>query len=129
MKISKKSQYGLRAMIFLARNSKDKKPISLKEISGKELIPFNYLEKVFLDFEKSNLVRGIKGRSGGYILFKKPSEISVFDIVRSLEKDIRLIECSSCIKEKRCLAKSVWGEIENSFLLILKKNTLLKLIK
>lgn len=128
MKISKKSQYGLRAIIFLAKKYKTKELIPLKDIAKNELIPFDYLEKIFLDLEKSNIVKGKRGRNGGYLLSLPPNKISVLDIMKSLEKKINLIECGECKKINKCLAKNAWQEIEKSFFLTLKNIKLSKLI-
>ena len=128
MKISKKSQYGLRAIIFLAKKYKTKELIPLKDIAKNELIPFDYLEKIFLDLEKSNIVKGKRGRNGGYLLSLSPNKISVLDIMKSLENKINLIECGGCKKINKCVAKNAWQEIEKSFFLTLKNIKLSKLI-
>ena len=53
MKISKKAQYGLRAMVYLAKNSLKDKVCPTREISEKENIPFDYLEKIIVELEKA----------------------------------------------------------------------------
>lgn len=126
MKISKKSQYGLRAMIHLAKN---KGTCSLKDISEAESISFDYLEKILLLLEKAGIIKGKRGRSGGYCLSRPPSKITVAEIVRALEGKIVLIECDGCLKTKNCLAKGAWGELQKSLLSTLESITLLKLIK
>ena len=66
MKISKRSQYGLRAMVYLASVFKQKKKIRpLKEISQKENISFDYLEKIVAQLEKKGLVGAKRGVGGG----------------------------------------------------------------
>ena len=60
MQISKKSQYGMRAMVLLAKNYKSKCFLSLKDISQKENISFNFLEKIVSQLEKAKLVKGKK---------------------------------------------------------------------
>lgn len=114
IKISKKSQYGLRAMVCLAKYSKDKKLCSVKTISEKEGIPFDFLEKIISKLEKSGLVFAKKGIQGGYFLKKSPKNISVSNIVSALEGKDPLVNCLLCGKSKRCAAKNVWGKIQNS---------------
>ena len=58
MRFSTKSQYGLRALVLLAKNQK---VLSLKEISQKEGIPFDYLEKIFSKLKKAKIVGAKKG--------------------------------------------------------------------
>ncbi len=67
MKISKKIQYGLRALVYLANNGFS----SIRKISEAEKIPYYYLEKIFANLENSGLVKSKKGALGGYSLSKK----------------------------------------------------------
>jgi len=112
MQISKKTQYGLRAMIFLARKFKDKKDYSLKEISKSEDIPFDFLEKILSDLEKKGLVVAKKGAYGGYKLAKNPRSINAGQIVEVLEKTTTPVNCFLCGKAKKCASKNVWKKIE-----------------
>lgn len=124
MKISKKTQYGLRAMVCLAKN---KKITSLKNISEKESISFDFLEKIMSELEKGKLVKAKKGIQGGYVLSKKPNKITAKDIVEILEKTTT-VDCSMCGISKKCLTQNVWRKIDNSIQKTLKSITLAKLI-
>ena len=125
MQISKKTQYGLRAMVYLA---KTKKVTSLKNISENEGIPFDFLEKIMSELEKRKLVKGKKGIQGGYILSVKPNKITAKDIVETLEKTIT-VDCSMCGISKKCLTQNVWRKIDNSIQKTLKSITLATLIR
>lgn len=131
-KISTKSQYGLRAMIYLA---KCKCQIcSLKEISRKEGISFDYLEKILSKLERAGLICSKKGSQGGYFLSKKLSGIKIGEIIRALEGDKGLVMCTvkhgkSCPLERKCLARSFWLKIQNSLNSVLDSITLSDLIK
>jgi len=125
MKISKKTQYGLRAMVYLA---KTKKITSLKNISEKENIPFDFLEKIMSELEKGKLVTAKKGIQGGYILAKKNNKITAEDIVEVLESTTA-VDCSCCGQAKECLTKSVWRKIDIAVQKTLKNITLAELIK
>lgn len=129
MKISKKAQYGLRAMLKIARNYKTKKILSVKTISEKEGIPFDFLEKIILQLERSGLVAAKKGIQGGYMLKKSPKIISVFDVVLSLEGKNPLVDCLFCGRSKKCAAKNVWLKVNNALNKTLKEITLEKLIR
>lgn len=128
MQISKKAQYGLRAMVCLARDFKRNDFLSLKEISKKEDIPFGFLEKIIISLEKENLVKGKKGFGGGYILNKLPKDISVFDIVRILEKTTTPVNCALCGKTRKCAAKNVWQRVDYAISGTLNSITLKDLI-
>jgi len=116
MNISKKSQYGLRAMLCLARSND--KFLPLREISNREGIPFNYLEKIFSNLEKEGLLKSKKGSQGGYGLSLSPKKITVGDIMRILEKRMILVECIGgsgiCYKDKYCKSKKAWEKLQAS---------------
>jgi len=129
MKISTKSQYGLRAMIYLAKN-KDR-ICSLTEISKKEKISFDYLEKIFLKLEKAGLVRSKKGPLGGYYLAKNPKKIKIGEIISALEKNIFLVKCLDeiCPQQSKCLAKNFWKKLNDNIQKTLNSITLANLLK
>ena len=96
MKLSTKGKYGLRAMIDLARYS-EKEPVSIGSVAARQGISERYLEQLVALLKKAGLVKSIRGASGGYVLEKKPSEISVGDILRD-----------------GCVTKYVWQKINDS---------------
>lgn len=110
MQISKRAQYGLRAMVYLAKQ-KRQEFFSLNDISKKENIPFDFLEKIMSELEKNKLVKAKKGIQGGYILAKTPAKITAKDIVETLE-NTTAVNCGCCGKSRKCLTKSVWREID-----------------
>jgi Rrf2 family protein len=131
MKISTRSQYGLRAMVYLARFFDKNKISSLKEISKAEKISFDYLEKIVSKLEKANLVESKKGVHGGYFLARSPKKIKIGEIINILEGKTFLVKCisQSCPREKKCLTKSFWQKIQNSLNSALNSLTLADLIK
>lgn len=129
IKVSKKSQYGLRAMIYLAKNYKLKRVISIKKISEEEGIPFGFLEKIVSQLEKSGLVKGKKGIGGGYILAKSPRKISASDIVFLLEDNKKSVNCALCCKKGKCASKNVWAKVDLVLAKTLKSIKLSDLIK
>ncbi|MCD4757312.1 MAG: Rrf2 family transcriptional regulator [Arcobacteraceae bacterium] len=82
--VSTKGEYGLTAVLILARQ-KDKELLQTKEIAKAGDIPQNYLEQILVVLKKSGLVMSIRGASGGYKLAKDPNNITVFDVLQSLE--------------------------------------------
>lgn len=84
MKLSKKSRYGLRALIDLAVNSRTEL-VSLGSIAQRNDISAQYLEHVFSALRKARIVKSMKGSQGGYFLERDPKEITVAQIVEALE--------------------------------------------
>lgn len=135
MKISKKVEYGLRAMLYLAKaqlsakNKKTIKPISLKEISKKEKISFDFLEKIFSQLEKANLVKSKKGSLGGYFLAKPANKITPGHIVIVLEETVAQAHCFGCPNAGGCTSENVWNEAQQSLDDSLNSITLAQIIK
>jgi len=128
MQISKKAQYGLRAMLYLARKQKDKKVVPLKEIAKKERVPFAFLEKIMIQLEKAKLVKAKKGIQGGYFLAKRADKITPGDIVLVLEENITLVHCIGCPMAGKCTSEDVWDEVQQSLDTTLNGITLAELI-
>ena len=84
MKLSKKSRYGLRALIDLAVNSRTEL-VSLGSIAQRNDISAQYLEHVFSALRKAHIVKSMKGSQGGYFLERDQKEITVAQIVEALE--------------------------------------------
>ena len=129
LKISKRAQYGLRAMICLSKSYKEGQVLSIKTISEREGIPFDFLEKIILQLEKAKLVRGKKGVRGGYILLRSPKKISANDVVSALEENRKTVDCTLCTRKRKCLTKNVWLKVEMALNKTLEAITLENLIK
>jgi len=128
IKVSKKSQYGLRAMVLLAKSYKAKQVLSTKIISEKEGVPFDFLEKIISQMERAGLVKSKKGVQGGYALSRSPAKITAKDIVSVLEGEESTVNCAFCKRSKKCLTKNVWGKIDLAIYKTLKSITLKDLI-
>lgn len=135
MKISKKTQYGIRAMVYLAKFSKKKKLCCLKKISQEEGIPFSFLEKIIAKLVKKGLVKARKGAKGGYYLAKKADKIKVGKVIEILEDVTAPVACLEkkinflCPRENLCLAKKFWKRFQKTINTALDSMTLGELIK
>jgi len=125
MKVSKKSQYGLRAMVYLAKKGKI---CPLKEISEKEKIPFDFLEKIISELQEAGLVEAKRGVQGGYFLTKEPKKITAGEVVRVLENTAP-VSCFGCQMARICTTKNVWEKVQDSLDSTLDSVTLKDLIK
>ena len=136
MKISKKSQYALRAMVHLAGISHRDEPCSVKEISQKENISFDYLEKIIAQLEKRGLVKAKRGVGGGYFLSRSPNKISVGEIITILEGTVAPVECVAlekkyryrCPRKKNCKTINVWNKVYQNLASTLNSITLADLV-
>ena len=118
MKISTKGKYGLRAMIDLAQYS-EQEAVSISSIAQRQKISESYLEQRVAKLTKAGLVVSIRGAAGGYRLARPASGISVGDVLRALEGDVRAVICTAqteegCEGEELCVTKYVWQRINES---------------
>ena len=135
MRLSKRGEYGLRAMINLADSTDSDQPypiIQIKDISKRENIPTKYLEQILLALKNAGLLQSKMGFGGGYYLAKPPSEISLGYIVRVLDGPLAPIRCVSqmayepcdCPDEQTCGLRMVMGDVRNAIAGILDNTTL-----
>lgn len=94
MKLSTKSIYALRVLPHLVE-AYEGKPLSANELAEKEDISLKYLEQVLSTLRKSGLLVSIHGKNGGYSLRRPPEEISLGDIIRSIDGPLAPIPCAS----------------------------------
>lgn len=128
MKISKRSQYGIRALFRLAEKSGYS---SVRKIAEEEGISHDYLEKILSELEKKGLVSSKRGVAGGYSLAKKPKDINLKDVLEVLEKNFKLVECvgSKCNREDVCPTASTWRALDLSLKEKMRLITLKDLLK
>ena len=84
MKLSTRGRYGIHAMYDLALNC-NLGPQPIKAIAERQTIPEAYLEQLFAQLKRDRLVNSVRGAQGGYTLSRPPEEITVGDVLRSLE--------------------------------------------
>ncbi|MEM8955802.1 MAG: Rrf2 family transcriptional regulator [Verrucomicrobiota bacterium] len=84
MKVSKKAEYALQAVLAIARAPKHP-PIQIQELADAEHIPVKFLEQILLTLKKGQLLQSKRGVGGGYQLNRAPFEISVGDVIRLID--------------------------------------------
>ena len=126
MNFSTRTTYGLRAMINLAKNSRNNS-ISLTSIAQDEHISKKYLERLFAKLKKAGLVKAVKGAKGGYKLAKNPKQICTLDIIKALEGKMSPFHCIDehgkiyCDVKCRCGATKVLLEVQKAVNTVLNK--------
>ena len=88
MRISSKGRYGLAASVVMAQNYASGAYITVVSLSEQLGISKIYLEQVFSLLKKADIVHSIKGAQGGYRLARAPQEISVLEVLTSLEQSL-----------------------------------------
>ena len=124
MKISTKGRYGLTIMMELAEKYGEG-PTSLKSIAEKNNLSEHYLEQLIAPLRNAGLVKSVRGAYGGYVLSKKPEEISAGDIIRVLEGPISPVDFE---EEDDPAKRDLWIRIRDSIAQVLDSTTLASLI-
>lgn len=132
MKLSKRGEYGLRAMIYLARQASRETPLQIKHIAEGENIPVKFLEQILLSLKNSGLLQSKKGKGGGYYLARGPETITLGQIERILDGPLAPVACVSqmayepcgCPDEKTCGLRLVMLDVRNAAAAILDSTSL-----
>ena len=117
MKITSRGRYAVLAMVDLAKFG-SKKPCSLSQVSVRQNISLSYLEQIFNDLKKAELVKSQKGPGGGYILNKEKDKIKILDIFNAIDEKIKTTGCGNnpnafCSgTNKKCLTHNFWENLE-----------------
>lgn len=131
LRLSTKGQYGVRAMFEIAKGY-NFGPITIKEIAERQSVSVSYLEQILNRLRKAGIIKSVKGPGGGYILSRKPDNISIGSILRELEGPVAITSCldpkEGCIRIEGCVTHLLWkalGENIEAFLDDMKLNDLL----
>src|SRR5271165_6464306 len=139
MMFSTKAEYGVRVMVELARRSGED-PVPLAEIAAHDGLPLAYLEHLVARLRKAGLVDSRRGSRGGYLLARRPTEITMAEVVEALEGSIAPIECISqapdgsivCAREAdpshTCPTKLLWTRVRFAIVHTLEETTLADLL-
>lgn len=101
MKITTRTEYGIRVLVALARAGADQSR-SLAEVARSEKLPHAYLEQIIGDLRRAGLVASTRGKRGGYRLARPAGEIDMADVVRALEGPILEMPCAGAHDLEQC---------------------------
>ena len=129
MKISSRTEYGIRILLTLA-GAEGERCLSVSEIARREKLPPAYLEKLVGDLRRSGLVTATRGQSGGYRLARPAAEIAMTDAVRALEGPLLEMPCAGardlehCDRPQPCSVHEVFQRVYESLSVSLGATTL-----
>ena len=124
MKISTKGIYALEAMIELA--SRNTACVSIRDIADARNCSVKYLEQIFKQLKKAQLLISIRGKDGGYQIAKDPEEITAKDIILAVEEKLDPVVCLShtCTRSGICRTQPVWMGMQEQIYKVLESKTL-----
>ena len=130
--LSKRTQYGLRALYALARQY-EQGPVLITTLAQDESIPRKFLEQILLSLKTAGVVASKKGRGGGYALAHPPGQISMASVIRVMEGPLAPLPCASetqfhkceeCPDIETCGTRIVMKEVRDAIAAILERTTL-----
>ena len=102
MKLSKKSEYGLRALLELTLAHGTDTVLQRHDIAARQRIPVEFLEQILLSLKRAGLLSSRRGMKGGYRLIKQPSDITLGQVIRILDGPLAPIGCVSKTAYQKC---------------------------
>jgi Rrf2 family iron-sulfur cluster assembly transcriptional regulator len=132
MRLTTKGRFAVTAMIDLALRQ-NAGPVTLAAISQRQQISLSYLEQLFGKLRRHDLVESTRGPGGGYTLGKKPQDITVADIIVSVDEPIDATHCGgkeNCLGDAgRCMTHELWSSLNQRMVEYLDSVTLHKLVE
>ena len=138
--ITQKMKYALKALLGLADEAEKEKPeaLTIEEIAKRSSTPKRFLEHILLEVRNAGVIASIRGRAGGYSLIKKPSDVSIPELLRMIDGPIAPLPCLSrrayqrcedCADEASCRIRKVFAEMFWSYLVIIESLTLADMLR
>lgn len=134
MKISTKGEYGIRAMLYIAMHAEDDQPVTSHEIAENQAIPEPYLRQILALLSKDRLIQSNRGPQGGHFLGKPAVEISLKDILMTLEghttsiDQILALPCNIHIGTQHCVIREAFLKVKEAVENILTETTLQEMV-
>lgn len=122
MQVSRELDYGVRAMVVLARHEGE--VLSKRNVAEEFKIPVNFLALILPRLVRSGLIESLPGPRGGYRLAQSPARISLYDVFHAMDQEMELNQCLDpkigCEMDESCPVKSVWRELQQRSIEFLK---------
>src|SRR6185503_7131366 len=134
MRLSRRSEYGLRALIDLVRHEGEG-PIPLTTLAGRNRLLIKFLEQIMATLKHAGIVRTTLGTHGGYAMASQASSVSIGRVIRALDGalapmgcvSLRYYEPCSCPDEATCALRDAMIDVRDAMLEILDTETLAQL--
>ncbi len=131
MRLSRRSEYGLRALIDLVRNDGEG-PVALAVLAQRNALPMKFLEQIMATLKHGGVVRTTLGAHGGYAMAADPTTVTIGRVIRLLDGALAPVSCvslryygrCSCPDEATCPLRDVMIDVRDAMLEILDHETL-----
>ena len=130
--LSRKSKYGLKALLVLAQEE-GTRPVLISKLADRDAIPKKFLEAILLELKRHGVVESRKGKGGGYFLRREPADVTFCEVIRVLDGPLAAVPCVSqtaymkcveCVDEPTCGVRLAMKEVRDATAKILDHTTL-----
>ncbi|HSB72569.1 MAG TPA: Rrf2 family transcriptional regulator [Candidatus Methylomirabilis sp.] len=132
MKLTRGGEYGIRGVLYLAKQN-DGKVSMLSAIAEEQDVPPRFLAKIFQSLAKAGVVKSHRGAKGGFSLARPASDITIKEVVEAVEGPITLNVCligqGECDRDAVCPMHPVWQEAQDKMMEVLGKANFADLAK
>ena len=132
MKISTKGRYGLRILMDLAL-ADSRKPRLLRDIAKSQQISEKYISRLVIDLRRAHMIRSVRGVNGGFHLAKDPKEITLLDIMETMEGPVSVVNCvytpEKCARNRNCSVRTVWTDLNENIRALMRDITLEQILE
>ncbi len=132
VKFTLKTEYALKALIHIANSNG---PISSTQIYDIEGIPISFLEQILVRLRRKGIIKSVRGKKGGYILSKPAKDITLLEIIESIEGPYGIVKCLTPGEEAECMfsmtdcvLKNIWNKIQLKIIGMLGEITLEEIV-
>jgi Rrf2 family protein len=134
VRLSRRSEYGLRALVDLIRHD-GHGPIALAALARRNNLPPKFLEQIMARLKQAGIVRTTLGAHGGYAMAEDPATVSIGRVIRLLDGALAPLPCvslrfygtCSCPDEATCALRDAMLDVRDNILAILDEETLAQL--
>jgi Rrf2 family protein len=113
VKLSVKSDYAARAVLGLARHYPTGRALRVEDLASGQRVPPNYLVQILIELKAQGIARSVRGKDGGYLLARAPSDITLGDVIRAVHGQVfeaPALNDQNCVPELR----KAWHRIKTA---------------
>ena len=126
LRLTKRTDYAIRACMLLSVSPDV--PVSSRRIAGRMAVPDRFIPHVLADLARAGLVESTSGKLGGYRLRRDPAELTLLELVETMEGPSRSEQCvleeRPCAPEQGCALHPVWSAAQSAFIQVLATTSL-----
>lgn len=130
MMLTTKGRYAVTAIIDIASQVDQNKPVRLAEIASRANIDLSYLEQIFAKLKRTGIVTSVRGPGGGYLISEDYNQLSIYRIMHAVEENMEMTQCHSAQKKcnlrvgSKCSTHNLWTELSKKIKSYLSRITI-----